>query len=203
MDYKTTEIYKYFLALEQYALGDLQILQKLAKEAEEIDEKKKDKNLNPENTTMSPYSFQFNFGKPKHCRATIPFTQMIFSCMDILGYVVRQGIVPGNHKQTQKNIEAFYDFVTPKPSIDDLNYLIQTFRHGLSHNYFPKLGKGISYHSKNPGTLFFNNGSDLCLNVNVLEIHLKEGFKKIKEAENLYSVMNSNFEILNNFYLTH
>lgn len=198
MNYETTEVYKFFLVLEQYALGDLQLLHKLAEDAEAKDAATEGQHSNVPPTTMYPYGFEFNFGKPIHCRATIPFALMIFSCMDILGFITRGG----KPEDTKKNIKKFYEFVSPKPTEDELECMVVLFRHGLAHNYFPKLGQSISYHSLNPSTLFFSDNSGICLNVNMLEQHLKEGFRNIKANESLYSQMNTNFTQLNKHYLT-
>ncbi|MEA5141936.1 hypothetical protein [Arcicella rigui] len=198
MEYRRTEVYNFFLVLEQYALGDLRLLHQLAEEAEVKDAETEEENSNFLPTTMYPYGFEFNFGKPVNCRATIPFALMIFSCMDILGFVVRGG----NHKATKKNIEEFYKFISPPPSQDELDCLVNLFRHGLAHNYFPKLGQSISYHSKNPSTLFFSDSLGNCLNVNLLEEHFMEGFRNIKANESLYSTMEANFVQLNNHYIT-
>ncbi len=198
MEYNTTEVYKFFLVLEEYALGDLELLHQLAHEAEAKDAETEGEHSNFPHTTMYPHGFEFNFGKPMNCRATIPFALMIFSCMDILGFVVRGG----RHQDTKMNIKEFYKFISAQLSQDELNCLINLFRHGLVHNYFPKLGQSISYHSKNPSTLFFPDSSGICLNVNLLEKHLKEGFGKIKGNESLYSTMEANFVQLNNYYIT-
>lgn len=194
-----TEVYKFFLVLERYAFGDLQLLHKLAEDAEAKDSVTEDQNSNLPPTTMYPYGFEFNFGNPVHCRATIPFALMIFSCMDILGFIVKGG----DQTKTKKNIEEFYKFVSSKPSQDEVDCLVNLFRHGLAHNYFPKLGQSISYHSKNPPTLFFSDNSGICLNVNILERHLDEGFRNIKADESSYTTMDTNFTHLNTHYLTH
>lgn len=74
MDYRTTEVYKLFLILEQYTFGDLRLLHKLAEEAEVKGAETHTKNSNCPPTTMYTYGFEFNFGKPINCRATIPFS---------------------------------------------------------------------------------------------------------------------------------
>ena len=199
MNYETTEVYKFFLVLEQYVFGDLQLLHKLAEDAEAKDAATQEQHSNVPPTTMYPYGFEFNFGKPIQCRATIPFALMIFSCMDILGFIARGG----NHLKTKMNIEKFYEFVSSKPTQDELDCLVTLFRHGLAQNYFPKLGQSISYHSKNPSTLFFSNNLGICLNVNMLEQHFEEGFRKIKAKESLYTTMGTNLTQLNTYYLTH
>lgn len=199
MDYRTTEVYKFFLILEQYAFGDLQLLHKLAEDAEAKDAEKDKQNSNFPPTTMYPYGFEFNFGKPIHCRATIPFALMIFSCMDILGFIVKGG----NHTATKENIKEFYKFVSSKLTEDEEDCLVNLFRHGLAHNYFPKLGQSISYHSKNPSTIFFSDNSGICLNVNMLEKHFEEGYRNIKANGSIYTAMETNFTQLNTHYLTY
>lgn len=203
MDYRITEVYKFFLVLERYAFGDLQLLHKLTKKAEAKDVENEEENSNMPPTTMYPHGFEFNFGKSVHCRATIPFALMIFSCMDIIGFLVRKTPADNAHKETEKNIENFYEHISSTPTEDELKCLIRLFRHGLAHNYFPKLGQSISYHSTNPNTLFFSDNSGICLNVNLLEKHLKEGFYKIRSDERLYLQMETNLTDLNTYYLTH
>lgn len=195
MDYRTTEVYIFLLSLEQYALGDLELFHKLAFVAESNDSTSTtDSSSAP--TTMYPHGFEFNFGKPINNRATIPFAMMIFSCMDVIGAILKDG----KPKATAQNIEGFYNYVDAKLSNDELDCLVKLFRHGLAHNYFPKRGQAISYHSKNPDTLFFKKDSQICLNVNVLEQNFVEGFHKIKDSAELYPKMNLNYIKLNVAY---
>lgn len=199
MDYRATDVYKFFLAIEEYAIGDLDLFHKLTGEAEsldEIDSKGLEKIDASPPTTMYPYGFEFNFGKPSNNRATIPFAMMIFSCMDVIGAILKDG----KPKATALNVEEFYKHVTQKPTKEELDCLIKLFRHGLAHNYFPKRGLAISFHSKNPQTLLFKDGDRICLNVNILEKQFIEGFTQIKDDKELYPKMNENFSKLNAAY---
>jgi hypothetical protein len=211
MDYRTTEVYKFLIALEHYALGDLKLFHKLADDAEKIEREKEDAERmenecdevesNDPPTTRYPYSFEFIHGRPSPCRATIPFALMIFSCMDVLGYILKGGdLNKWENKSSFGNIKRFYEEVSDQINPDDLNRLVNLFRHGLAHNYFPKLGHSISYHSKNPQSLFFPDGNKNCLNVNILENHFVEGFHKIKDNESLYELMENNLTYLNKYY---
>ena len=199
MDYRTTEVYKFFLVLEQYAFGDLLLLHKLAEDAEAKDSETDKYKLSLPPTTLYPYGFEFNFGKPIHSRAAIPFALMIFSCMDIMGFIVKGG----DHTSANMNIREFYTFVSSKPTQDEITCLVNIFRHGLAHNYFPKLGQTISYHSKNPAKLFFPDKLGICLNVNMIEKHFEEGFRNIKANAGSYTKMEKNFKDLNDYYLEH
>jgi hypothetical protein len=199
MDYRTTDVYKFFLAIEEYAIGDLNLFHKLSLEAETKDVSDTngiESNDTAPPTTMYPYGFEVNFGKPTNKRATIPFAMMIFSCMDVIGAILKGG----KPKATALNIEEFYNHIAQKPNKVELDCLIKLFRHGLAHNYFPKRGQAISYHSKNPKALFFKNGSEICLNVNVLEKNFVDGFTLVKTSEELYPQMNINFAKLNAAY---
>jgi hypothetical protein len=109
----------------------------------------------------------------------------------------------GSHTQTSENIKAFYMRVNPEIPNDQISCLVNIFRHGLAHNYFPKLGQSISYHSKNPNSLFFSDGLGISLNVNMLEQHFIDGFSKIKNDEALYEKMENNFIALTKHYQDH
>ena len=194
------EVVNYFIAMERYALGDLELLHQLSRDAEQ-------KEVRPY-TTSSTTTYESTYPTGSYsaipqvpiCRATIPFTLMIFSCMDILGYLVR---LEGRHTDTTANIIAFFEKMKIKPSADELSCLITLYRHGLAHNYFPKLGQSISYHSKNPDSLFLKSENDgqIILNVNKLESLFLEGFTAIKEGSTeLYFSMEKRFQGLTNHY---
>lgn len=195
MNYQTYEVYKFFLALEQYAFGDLNLFHNLIEQAEIKDEESLETKSNFLSTTFYPFGFEFNFGKPINCRATVPFSMMIFSCMDILGLIVKGG----NYRSTKINIETFYNHVLEKPTKNEIDCLIKLFRNGVIHNYFPKNSQSISYSKQFP-TLFFKDNTRMCLNVKILEEHFAEGFAKIKSDESLYIRMEANFNKLNKNY---
>jgi hypothetical protein len=207
MNILTTDIYKYLESLEEYAFGDLWLFHELSISAEQK-EKKQEQSLESSTgiiqTTRKPSDGSYSsleYFEPI-CRATIPFTLMIFSCMDILGYLVRE---KGSHTQTKENIRAFFDYVYEKPSSDEINCIINIFRHGLAHNYFPKLEQSISYHSTNPDLIFFSDSSNsrVILNVNKLEEYFTIGFESIKNTQSIYIQMEARFKKLNNYYEQH
>lgn len=203
MSYQNTKVYTYFLSLDEYAIGDLKLLHELSQKAETVEQElqkkaEEDRSKPVHEGTKYPYDFKFNFGTPQPSRGTIPFTQMIFSCIDILGYLVKG---KGSHTETKKNIEAFFTFVASPPNQKEMDCLVNIYRHGLAHNYFPKLGQSISYHSTNPDALFFKMaGGDTCLNVNKLEEYFNEAYSKIKGSHDKYELFEKNFVTLTEHY---
>ncbi len=204
MDSTKMEIHKFFDSIDKYAFGDLLLFQKLAHDAEK-QEIIEDKSGEGETATTTSQTTQYHSGSfsstsPEPiCRATIPFTLMIFSCMDILGYLVKE---EGWHGATDKNFISFFKYVDLSPSEDEINCLTSVFRHPMAHNYFPKLSQSISYHSQNPDRLFFTNGRDtrIILNVNKLQTYFIEGYGQIKMTESLYEKMNKRFTELTKHY---
>ena len=197
------EIEIYFDALRKYAFGDLALLHKLSAEAEAKETGTYTTSSTTTGETTKYSTGSYSAAPPQViCRATIPFTLMIFSCIDILGYLVR---TEGSHRETAKNIIAFFSKVNNGPSADELECLINIYRHGLAHNYFPKLGQSISYHSKNPDKLFLKNeiGTQIILNVNMLEKFFVIGFMAITGSSELYSTMEKRLQELNNHYNEH
>ena len=204
----------YFEYLEKYAFGDLELFHKLAADAEA-----KERDLSSSTTSegtryhggsygAEPYPDFVEERRPLEVvsRATIPFALMMFSCMDVLGYLVRSGDGADNenaHTKTAKNIFVFFKFVNASPTELEIDCLVNIYRHGLGHNYFPKLGYSISYHSHNSkDKLFFLDavGMRAILNVNRLEYYFRSGFEGIKSSENLYGQISERLEKMNLFY---
>jgi hypothetical protein len=196
MDITTTEVYKYFYCIEKYAWGDLYLLQQLANKAEEQEKKQYGRSDNQiaqqEPPQYSPGSGSYSTNPPFEpiCRATIPFALMVFSCIDVLGYLVKQN---GSHRRTRENITEFFKHIEDGPSSLELDCLINIYRHGLAHNYFPKLNQAISYHTTNPDKLFFKCNGKVVLNVNKLESLFMAGFSRIRGEVNLYAHMELRF----------
>ncbi|WP_372947818.1 hypothetical protein [Mariniphaga sp.] len=205
MAYQSTDVYRYLIYLEKYLLGDLELFHQNAKIAEEIERKiqnrsknkgcrnffiKKTSSTNLIQTTKYPYSFEFMIGSAVVPRSTIPNTATLFATIDVLGYLTRTGT---DYINTTKNFKEFFAY--PSTFIDqaELTVLIKVYRHGMTHNYLPKLKMEISYHSSNPtNKLFFKNSiGDLVLNVNRLEILVINRLSEIINTESLFPNMDS------------
>jgi hypothetical protein len=131
----------------------------------------------------------------KFFRLTIPITLTLFSVVDCVGYLSGANSDP---LKTNENFKEFFKQSTIPVSGPDSEFLNQVFRQGLTHVYFPKLGLGISYHSKNPqGKLFFKTLSQhLVLNVNRLEEIVLSTFKDVKDNVSLYPQMENRYNSL-------
>jgi hypothetical protein len=135
-------------------------------------------------------------------RATIPFTLMMFACMEMLGYLAKQN---GKARNTEENIKHFFSYVAINIAESDILLLVRTYRHGLAHNYFPKLNQAISYHSSNPlSALFFKlAGIDTkILDVNFLELCFRIGLEKISKDPSLFETMTIQYTRLIDWYKT-
>src|SRR5690606_12026661 len=99
---------------------------------------------------------------------------------------------------TTKNIKEFFRHSTFRVEPVELTILTKVFRHGMTHNYFPKLNMEISYHSSNPtGRIFFkNSGGDIVLNVNSLEVIVTEQLQSIISNSELHENMNNQFDFM-------
>jgi hypothetical protein len=221
MNKKHQRVHTYFEYIERYAFGDLNLFHKIAidAEAEENNQGSTSSSTTAYEATKyhsgsagaEPYPDFVDKRVPFEVvnRATIPFTLMIFSCMDALGYLIREDHKAEDenaHTKTNKNITGFFKFVSPYPTKEEIECLVAIFRHGLGHNYFPKLGHAISYHSNNPkDKLFFLDvvGVRVVLNVNRLENYFKVGFDNIKGSEPLYDQISNRLEKINLYYLKH
>jgi hypothetical protein len=103
--------------------------------------------------------------QPPLPRATIPITLALFATMDFLGFLWGTN-TPG--QQNTKNLEEALN----KTALDQdqKDALINVYRHGMVHGFFPKLGLAVSYHSNNPqGELFFGRSGNIVLNVDEFE----------------------------------
>jgi hypothetical protein len=113
---------------------------------------------------------------------TIPTALFAFSILDLLGFLMRPA--PASKKQSEKNIcfacstaaglfPAEYDRVS--------EVLVQLFRHGLTHQIFPK-ASGVS--KPNPADkkplIFFLDGSIPNLNVDRLVDDLLSAMRKFR-----------------------
>lgn len=211
-EYQGEEAYKLFLGIRKYALGDLNLFHRLSEEAEEKEaELKKSKAEEPEEnegivtthqTTKYPENAESFKDELVICRATIPFAMMIFSCMDILGYLLRVG---KDFSNTNKNLKEFFNYIVKSLSDDEIKCLEDIFRNGIAHNYLPKFKQSISYHSKTDktGELFVPIGADLLLNVKELERCFIMGFDKLEGDDSIYESLNGKLSDLNKTFKTH
>jgi hypothetical protein len=204
----------YFIAFDSYVLGDLELFHELSGNAEtqettyaesfdgvEYHMTSSTSRSTTFETTKAPPPGGYPHTSPiehNFPRATIPFALTMFSCMEFLGF-----LYTGDNSRagyTKRNIEKFLDHTTSKPSDDELTCLIELFRHGLAHNYFPKLGNAISYHSNNPNSLFFQVNGAYCLNVNYLEKLFREGYDGIKNDRANYPMFDTHIEQMEQNY---
>jgi hypothetical protein len=146
-------------------------------------------------TTKYPYSFDFMIGSPVISRSTIPNTATLFATIDVLGFLTRTG---SDYKSTFKNFKEFFAYSSTTIDQAELAVLINVYRHGMTHNYLPKLNMEISYHSSNPtGKLFFKNKlGDLVLNVNRLEVLVVNRLSEIINTQSLYPNMDRQHSIM-------
>ncbi len=208
MNYQDTEVYRYLIYLQKYLLGDLELFHEIAKDAE-----KKEKALseqaensgclrvftggtNPSTTntvittTQYPYSFEFIFGAPVISRSTVPNSAALFAIIDLLGFLTRTG---NDYGSTSENFTTFFSHSSTTLPEYQLPVLINVYRHGIAHNYLPKLNVLVSYHSSNPDDkLFFkDNGGRLVLNVNRMERLVVDRLDEIIRDNSLYTNMDN------------
>jgi hypothetical protein len=162
---ETTEVFKYISFIENYLKGDLESFHKLCEKIEE----EENSNVNPI-SPIQPTGVSGFGGFPveeitPYYRSTTPHTLLLFSTIDIFGYLIRPN---GNERETTKNFEEFFNGTISESFLD---FLIVVVRHGVTHSFFPKLDVKISYHSSNEGKdLFFkDNENCIVINVNTLE----------------------------------
>lgn len=201
--YKTTDIYLYLKATENYLKGDLREIKKLCKRAE----KREAKLGIIKGLTVSGYAFPSSittqttssslYSNTIH-RITIPISLSLFATIDYIGYIVGTN---SNPLATGKNFGEFFIYANKlgfSVTSDQSDLLNTVFRQGLTHVYFPKLSVGISYHSTNPsGKLFYKeiNGT-LVLNINELEAIVMSTLKKILKDSKLYPTMEAKYQSL-------
>lgn len=224
-NYQKGEVYNYLTHLEYYLNGDLNTFHKICKEFEVFEENTPIGAITASNSgnisiiekaaslsTTTPQTTRFpndipviqskiHFDNKNAFRLTIPIALSLFSTIDCVGNLLSQVDTPIDN-DLKSCLSYFIANSTIKLTEEEKILLIDVFRNGLSHVYFPKLSLGISYHNSNPAEkLFFkrNNGI-LILNVNRLEFIVVDTFKKIKENDNLYSHMENRYQKLKSKY---
>jgi hypothetical protein len=103
----------------------------------------------------------------------IPTAMTILSAMELLGLLLNEDGMVGN---TEMNIKFLLDLThqlsLTKFSKEEIEHLCQ-IRHGIMHNYFPKLqGNNICIEKSNANALFYerivDGNKETALNVNTL-----------------------------------
>lgn len=220
-NYQSTEVYNYLSYLEHYLNGDFDAFHKICEEAEKKENaiasaitasNKGSMYVEPVQTTSTSTTSQttkypgdsatnyYALGNNDQdiFRLTIPITLTLFATVDCVGYLSGSNTDP---LKTNENFKEFFKQSTIPITETESVFLNQVFRQGLTHVYFPKLGLGISYHSKNPaGKLFFKENGKLILNVNRLEEVVVTTFKDIKKKESLYPQMETRYQALKTDY---
>lgn len=224
-NYQEGEVYKYLTHLEYYLNGDLITFHKVCKEFNlfeentpigaitasnsgniSIIEEAASLSTTTQQTTRFPSDIpviQSNlyFDNKNDFRLTIPIALSLFSTIDCVGNLLSQVDTPIDY-DLKSCLSYYIANSTIKLTDEEKILLIDVFRNGLSHVYFPKLSLGISYHNSNPAEkLFFKDNSGiLILNVNRLEFIVVDTFKKIKENANLYTHMENRYQRLKSKY---
>lgn len=96
-----------------------------------------------------------------------PIALYTLSCMDFLGYLIAQPSYSLWGKDTIKRIEAYIDMTFTAPAKKEFepnrSKFIEKFRHGLSHEFFPK-NSGVSrIRPKEKATLMWKLEADLWI----------------------------------------
>lgn len=216
-DYQSTDVYTYLADMYRYLSGDLVEFHKLCVLAEikeqAIDSASSRGSMYAESsatstttseTTKYPGDEQSSstlLSKKDIFRLTIPVTLSLFATIDCLGFL------SGTNNDPLKTNENFRQFFRQSdiPVADNYSdFINRIYRQGLTHVYFPKLGLGIAYHSKNPLTklIFRDTNGFLILNINRLEEIVISTFEKIKNDERLYTKMGRKYESLISKYQT-
>ncbi|MGD0209657.1 MAG: hypothetical protein ABSC14_01595 [Desulfomonilia bacterium] len=124
------------------------------------------------------------------CACAVPHALMLFSVIDFFGYLTRDDSNPrkedtyGNFKYLLSEQAGFF----PMMYKDNCDKIVKLFRHGLTHQFFPK-ASGIAKAGGYP--LIFQSSGIPNLNVDVLSKDVKEALGKIKE-----SILHSHDDIL-------
>lgn len=224
-NYQEREVYKYLTHLEYYLNGDLNTFHKVCKEVDlfeentpigaitasnsgntSIIEEAASLSTTTQQTTRFPSDIpviqsKIYFDNKNNFRLTIPIALSLFSTIDCVGNLLSKVDKPINN-DLKSCLSYFIENSTIKLTDEEKILLIDVFRNGLSHVYFPKLSLGISYHNSNPTeNLFFKDKSGiLILNVNRLELIVVETLKIIKENANLHSHMENRYQKLKSKY---
>lgn len=93
--------------------------------------------------------------KQEFFNLTIPITLSLFAVADVVGYLVRKD---GSPTSTYENLKEFFNLASSESLLFEEEYkeLLNKFRHGMTHGYFPKLLGRVHYETKNKDrSLFF------------------------------------------------
>lgn len=134
----------------------------------------------------------------KYFRSTIPHALAVLAAIDILGFLIGNEVLPSN---TKNNISKFFEQnITDN---DTIFCLVNLYRHGMSHSFFPKEGIAIAAHSKlNGKDLFVKDKNDkITLNVNTLIELMKNKFESILSDLSSYPNIEVQFKKLRDYDL--
>lgn len=117
---------------------------------------------------------------PDCFRMTIPMTNTLFSTIDIVGFLLGTKDI-GYSGLIKENFKQFFKKDVPD---EEMEVLVNIYRHGMIHGYFPLMGVYISYHSSQSqkGLFYLFEGEKLILNVNKLIDLVLEKFDKFKNG---------------------
>lgn len=173
------EIKEYLESIYKYMDGDLAQIFKISSEIESQQNSfiptptpsiQLNDSISPSTTTEATTSGpNSNFEDVKN-RLTIPIATTLFSIADILGGLFRDFDSPIGFTQSTLNLKHFFKELVGITNENQINVLVEFYRHGLAHNYFPKLGLAVSYHTQaEDRELFYKEGMKVVLNVKKLE----------------------------------
>jgi hypothetical protein len=173
------EILQFIAALEKYTCLDIQILQKIARDAEATD------NSKPETDPLRGTG-----------RCSTALASLCFAAVEELGLTIRilnatnvNQAMTGDNKE---NATEFFSFFyanglshLPLISKDEVWALYFLFRNKITHNLFARETLGISQNVANPlNQLIVNVGSSHSLNVNFLSNYVLEAVAVLKRMVN-------------------
>lgn len=192
-----TEVYMHLVELKNYLDKDLEKIHELSEKAEEIEIAMAMKGTTTMRDGSADMSYRDRVPWPPIARCTIPQAMALLSLTDYIGYLIND--TGRQYFQTEQNIFGFFDLaalygISNGVSQNQIRLLNRCARQGMMHNFFPKEGLDISYHSFNPfGQLFFVHAKSGRLTLNVIELKriVTTVFQKLLEdsREKLYKDM--------------
>ena len=208
----SNEVIKYLKALQTFCYGDLENFENQCNRIEK-EEGLMHANLAEGNhfitssdssvstytlttqTTAFPnnsFSVDSSFEKKEFYRSTIPHCVLLFSIIDVIGFLLS---TENKLSNTTKNFKFFFSHL--KLSRQEELILVKLYRHGMVHSFFPKKKFGVSYFSKNPeDELYFMVNGIITLNVNFLIKITKLRFESILEDQSVHLNINIQFKKL-------
>lgn len=195
-DFKSLEVYKYLNSLQKYFNGDIAEFENLAMSIESRERLDLDMGsmFDPAAYDAANQNLDVR-NNEQHFRLTIPITLTIFSVVDLIGYLIDINNKP---QDTKKNFHSFFKLSKFQLTETEVEIIVNIFRHGLAHVYFPKLNLGVKFHSTNPrDKIFFKNSIGVIfLNVNILKSIVQNVFDQIINSSSFYQIMEKKYQIM-------